>query len=503
MLVQGQIITTMVGNGRYGYSGDGGAATAAGLYEPTGVAVDTAGNLYIADQFNNRVRKMDRSGIITTIAGTSISGYNGDGIAATDAELNTPTDVAVDNFGNIYIVDEVNERIRKVNSAGIISTVAGNGYGSPGPGGFSGDGGLAIDAELYAPFGIAVDVRGNLFIADEGNNRIRKVNTSGIISTIAGNGYGAAWSGSYSGDGGPATAAELFDPGGVAVDGSGNIYIADVANRRIRKVDTDGIITTFAGTGISGYSGDGGMATLAELVTPTGITVDKKGNLYIADQNCNRVRKVNSSGIITTLAGVGEGLPYTDGYSGDGGPAIEAKLASPVNVVADGYGNIYIADANNNRIRYVLQFIPPISGKDSICIGATDTFSDELRGGVWSSSDTNIVSIGSSTGIISGSNTGPAILTYDLSDISVTYTLTVYSCKSEDANSLFPNPVNSELNLTSSNLISTVSIINLLGQTVFSQQYNGPQVKVDVADLPTGMYLVKINGSEVKKFVKE
>ena len=502
--INAQIITTIAGIG-YGrsYSGDGKPAITAGLSAPTGVAVDSGGNLYIADQFNNRVRKIDKHGIITTIAGNSLSGgYNGDSILATSATLDAPSEVAVDNWGNVYIADFGNQRIRKVTPAGIITTVAGNGFGAPGPGGFSGDGGPAINAELFVPYGIAVDVHGNLFIADQGNNRVRKVDSFGIITTVAGNGYGAAWTGGFSGDGGPATDAELFEPGGVAVDSLGNLFIADVKNSRIRKVNTAGIITTIAGTGVSGYSGDGSMATLAELVSPTGVTFDKKGNLYITDANCNRVRKVNSSGIISTLAGVGTGLPYTDGFSGDGGPATLAKLGSPVNATSDKYGNIYIADANNNRIRYVIQFLPPISGIVSPCRATTDTFGNEFAGGVWSSSDTSIVSVDSNIGTVSDLNTGSTIISYNLWDIAVTFNVNVRSCEPEVINSIFPNPVTSELHLTSTNQISKISIFNVLGQHIFTNRYSSQQVEIDVSAVPAGVYFICINNSEVRKFVK-
>ena len=216
------------------------------------------------------------TGIITTIAGNGIAGYSGDGGLATNAELNNPYGVAVDSNGNIYIADTNNNRIRKVNSTtGIITTIAGNGTA-----GYSGDGGLATNAELYYPYGVAVDSNGNIYIADTYNNRIRKVNsTTGIITTIAGNGTAG-----YSGDGGPATNAQLNYPYGVAVDSSGNIYIADTDNNRIRKVNsTTGIITTIAGNGNPGYSGDGGPATNAELYDPSGVAVDSNGNIYIAD----------------------------------------------------------------------------------------------------------------------------------------------------------------------------------------------------------------------------
>ncbi len=300
--------------------------------------MDASGNLYIAEQANNRIRKISASGIISTVAGNGSFGFSGDDGVATSASLYYPTHVAVDASGNLYIADQGNNRIRKVSPSGIISTVAGNGSA-----GFSGDGGLATAASLYRPQGVAVDALGNLYIADISNQRIRKVNTSGIISTVAGIG-----SFGFSGDGGSATAASLHNPSGVAVDASGNLYIADYSNYRIRKVNTSGIISTVAGNSSYGFSGDGGSATAARLNNPIGVAVDASGNLYIADENNNRIRKVSPSGIISTVAGNG-----ISGFSGDGGAATAASLNYPRGVVVDGSGNLYIADKDNYRIRKV------------------------------------------------------------------------------------------------------------------------------------------------------
>ena len=333
------IITTVAGNGTNSYSGDGGAATNAELYYPYGVALDAIGNLLIGDNENNRIRKVGTNGIITTVAGNGTSGYAGNGGAATKAELYYPAGVAVDATGNLFIADFANQRIRKVGTNGIITTVAGNGSES-----FSGDGGAATNAGLIYPAGVAVDAAGNLFIADRNNNRIRKVGTNGIITTAAGNGIGG-----YSGDGGAATNAELNFPPGVAVDATGNLFIADEGNYRIRKVGSDGLITTIAGNGTYGYSGDGSMATNAELSYPYGVAVDAIGNLFIADFYNNRIRKVGSDGLITTIAGNG-----TYGYSGDGSTATNAELRYPCDVAVDTAGNLFIADNYNNRIRKVV-----------------------------------------------------------------------------------------------------------------------------------------------------
>jgi uncharacterized protein (TIGR03437 family) len=332
------IISTVAGNGQQGYSGDGGPATSASLQGPWGVAVDAAGNLYIADQFNDRIRRVSPSGIISTVAGNGQRGYSGDGGPATSAALSYPAHVAVDAAGNLFIADQENHRIRKVSAAGIISTVAGNGAYK-----FSGDGGPATAASLNGPRGVAVDAAGNMHIAGDGNQRIRRVTPAGGITTVAGNG-----SGGFSGDGGPATSASLSDPFGVAVDAAGNLYIADTSNYRVRKVSPSGIISTVAGNGVEGFSGDGGPATSASLSDPFGVAVDAAGDLYIAHPYHHRVRKVSPSGIITTVAGNGSG-----GFSGDGGPAAAASLNEPLGVAVDAAGNLYIADRNNYRVRKV------------------------------------------------------------------------------------------------------------------------------------------------------
>jgi len=330
-------ITTIAGNGTAGYSGDRGAATLARISNPYGVALDSSGNLYIADSHNNRIRKVSTSGMITTVAGNGTWGYNGDNIAATAAELANPTGVALDSSGNLYIADLENARIRRVSTSGIITTVAGK--ATPG---FSGDGGSATSAELLMPCGIALDSSGNLFIADNNNYRIRKVDASGTITTVAGDGTAA-----FNGDGIIATSAEISNPTGVALDSSGNLYIADQGNNRIRKVSTSGIITTVAGGGTGGL-GDGGAATSAELSAPSCVVVDSSGNLYIADTNDGCIVRVNTSGIITIVAGDG-----TFGYNGDNIAPTAAKLALPYGVALDSSGSLYIADSLNQRIRKV------------------------------------------------------------------------------------------------------------------------------------------------------
>ena len=332
------VITTVAGTGARGYGGDGGPAVQAQLEWPNRVTVDAAGNLYVADSGTDRVRRVDPRGVITTVAGAGAEGYIGDGGPAVQAQLFVPFSVAVDTAGNLYVADSHNHRIRRVDARGMIATIAGTGTW-----GYSGDGGPAVLAQLSVPSGAAVDASGSLYIADSYNHCIRRVDARGVIRTIAGTGARG-----YSGDGGPAVLAELHEPAGVAVDKAGNLYIADFINRRVRRVDTKGVITTVAGTGARGYSGDGGPAVLAELDGPTGVAVDKAGNLYIAGFGNHRIRRVDAGGTITTIAGTGAW-----GYGGDGGPAVQAKLAHPFSVSVDAAGNLYIADHSNDRIRRV------------------------------------------------------------------------------------------------------------------------------------------------------
>jgi sugar lactone lactonase YvrE len=331
-------ITTMAGTGVQGFSGDGGPATSAQLRLTEGMAVDGQGNVYIADSHNYRVRKVSPGGTITTFAGKGAPGgaFPVDGSPATSARLDNPFGVAVDGQGNVYISDWANYRVYKVNPGGIIARFAGTGVL-----GFSGDGGPATSARLYAPAGLAVDGQGNVYIADAGNNRVRKVSPGGTITTFAGNGKQG-----FSGDGGPATSATMTSPERVATDSKGNVYIAVNYNYRVRKVSRGGTITTFAGGGSS--VGDGGPATSAGLRDPRGVAVDGQGNVYIADFSDHRVRKVSPGGTITTFAGTGTG-----GFSGDGGPATSARLNGPDGLAVDGQGNVYIGDSQSYRVRKV------------------------------------------------------------------------------------------------------------------------------------------------------
>lgn len=336
------IITTVAGIGTQSFSGDGGPAVNAGLFGPVGIAFDSAGNYYIADGYNERVRKVNIvTGIITTVAGDGGYGYSGDGGPATSAKV-APTDVAVDSAGNLYISDVYSSTIRKVTaSTGIITTIAGNGTA-----GYSGDGGPATSAELNAPRALTLDASGNVYIADSANNVVRKLSiSSGIITTIAGTGTAG-----ISGDGGPATAAEIYDPRGLAFAPSGNLYVSEYSETLVREINmSTGIITTVAGGGPAGYIGDGGPATSAFIYWSLGLAVDTAGNLYISDEIDCRIRKVAAStGIITTVAGNGTG-----GYSGDGGPATSAEIGQPSAIAFDSHGNLFIT-TGDNRVREII-----------------------------------------------------------------------------------------------------------------------------------------------------
>lgn len=434
------IITTIAGTGAAGFGGDGGVATSAKLNRPYGLNLDSSGDLYFADHLNQRIRKVDTAGTIHTVAGNGTAGFSGDGGLATSAKLNFPDDVLPDSSGNFYITDHLNRRVRKVNASGMISTFAGNGGGGcSGDGGlatnasfgkptglliysgslvsgvptllvgnacqarirgvnlstniiqtfagsakgFDGNGSKALSSKFLSPAGVMVDESGDLLIGDGGNNEVRKVNASTTVVT--------AFAGGYLGNGGAGTSASLDTPENIAFDKSGNLYIAETNGNRIRKLSTTGVITTFAGTGVSGYSGDGGKATSAHLWFPYGVTADSAGNVYIADSGNNVIRKVNTAGTIATFAkntgfvliaglatdsagnvyaadfgacvvwhitpsgavSVFAGVLNSCGYNSDGIPATSAYLNSPYGVTVDSKGNLFIGDAANNRVREV------------------------------------------------------------------------------------------------------------------------------------------------------
>jgi uncharacterized protein (TIGR03437 family) len=364
--VPGYTITTVAGGGRS--SGSTGPATSAVLTYPCGIAVDASGNLYIADNallsgvltpaigpMSGVIHKVSPSGAISIVAGGGPANeFLGDGGPATSATLSFPTDVAVDAAGNLYIADTGDQRIRKVSTNGTITTVAGPGSTN----GALGDGGPATSATLSSPQWLAIDSVGNLYIADAGHNRIRKVSLDGTITTVAGPGpaNGAL------GDGGPATGATLNTPQGVAVDAAGNLYIAEYGLNRIRKVSPSGIITTVAGNGGAAYFNDGGLATVAAINEPEGIAVDATGDIYIADYRNNRLRVVTTDGEINTIAGNGGGS-----LTGDGGPATGAGISLPLGVALGSGGKVYVLQSGDitllgdpNRVRLLTPAAKPV-----------------------------------------------------------------------------------------------------------------------------------------------
>ena len=550
------LINTIGGDGIGGFSGDGGAATSAKMLFPSAVTTDVAGNVFVADESNNRIRKIDTSGVISTIAGSGVAAY-GDGGPATAAQVNLPQDMAFDAFGNKYISDYGHSLIRKVDAAGIITTVAGNGIS-----GYSGDGSPATSASLSANIGIATDNSGNIYVCASGCHRIRKIDPSGVITTICGNGIaGSSGDGGpataamitnpqfialdlagniyfscnatlvrkintsgiistvagngmqgFSGDGGPATAGELYDPLGVVVDSSGNLYIADEWNNRIRRVDTSGIITTIIGNGTLGYSGDGGPASAAELYYPVGASIDNAGNFYTSD-HLHRVRRVDLTGVITTVAGNG-----TPGYTGDGGPATAAELRYPATTKPDNHGHLYIADCGNNAVRIldglpiVPSYIAHIDGMDSVCVGSAITLTDSTAYGAWSNGGSSAATVGTD-GTVTGVAAGTAVITYVAGGSYTTTTVNVVPCVTTEVRnagssaneiSIYPNPAKTQVTVQSTiQPINNITIINLVGQNVYSGIFNAKNATIDITDIAPGVYFVKTNGTDVKKFVKE
>jgi len=355
-------ITTIAGTGVGGYSGDGGPAVNAQLSGPAGVAVDANGNVYFTDSNNGRVRKVSTNGTITTIAGCgavtvacALVGL-GDGGPATAPFLAGPVDVTVDTAGNVYFSDSGNQRIRKIDASGNLSTVAGGGTQTPG------DGGPATAARLRDVEGIALDGLGNLYFTEGQGHRIRKIDASGTLTTIAGDGTLG-----FTGDGGPAVNARVNLPIGIAADSAGNVYIADTNNFRVRRINPAGIITTIAGNGTVVNFANNVLGTSTSLSSPQGVEVDSAGNLYIAEALGYRIRKLDTAGIITTVAGGGTNL-------GDGGPATSARFTLPRKVVIDAAGALYIADSQGNRIRKISSgpaAPPPTISSNGIVNGAS------------------------------------------------------------------------------------------------------------------------------------
>ena len=523
------VISTVAGNGSTdGYSGDGHPADSASLNLPQGLAVDFAGNTYIADTYNNRIRKIAAStNIISTIAGNGTTGFIGDSIAATFAALNFPTSVYLDTSNNLYIADTYNQRIRVINQqTNYITTLAGNGSIS-----YSGDGAMATFSNLWGPQGIASDTAGNLYISDTQNNRIRKINaTSGIITTLAGNGLQG-----FSGNGTQAIAATLNNPNGIAVDQRGNVYFCDQNNHCIREVvDSSASIITIAGTGVAGYTGDGDTASLAQLNSPAGIAIDASGNLFIADEGNSCIRKITfspySPPIISTVAGTGAA-----GYAGNGSLATLSQLYSPTGVAVDNSGNLYIADQGNSSIRVVSGATGSITSIDSLAIAANNWSPTGIfvsaNGTIYFSSDFNSNSVTAiagdltSTSVLIGTGTAgfsgdgglpsmaqlnnPNGLTFDkwgnfyVADAGNNrirkITNLPSSIKTLTPNSLFlkyyPNPVSSTVMVTTDpNVIEELQLIDAQGNTIQTNYVKAEITTINVAALAPGIYYLRAIG---------
>ena len=525
------IIYAYAGNGVNSNSGNGSAATIGQISHPSSVASDCEGNTYIADYDNGVVRKVDATGTISIFAGNGTIGYSGDGGAATAAELSTPTGIAIDGYGNVYISDYKNMVVRKVNTDGIISTFAGNGGH-----GYSGDGGLATSAELNYPVGLAVDNANNVYITDYLNSVIRKVNTSGIITTVAGNGTAG-----YSGNGGTAVSARLNNPRGVAVDAAGNMYIADYGNNVIRKVNASGIITTIAGNGSEGYSGDGNMATAATLNNPWGIAVDGYNNIYFSELHNNVIRKVDSMGMISTIAG---SYALGEGFSGNGKEGITAQLDQPMGISINCTGNLFIADNANYTVRvlgtynrapfftggaaqtlYTFASAPSLSLNVNLAVTDYDTLQSET----WSIASSPIggtVSVSYATST-TGNTLTPAGLTYtpnagftgldsftvQVTDGKATATTRIYvnvsgisdrmantGINNTTVNSVslnvFPNPSRGNFNIKTSGA-GTFYLLSMEGQSVSEYTVSDMQTAITMpSGLPTGIYIGRFKNAD-------
>ena len=589
LVLSAQTISTIAGTGVWACSGINGPAISAGVGQAYAVVTDAGGNVYVSASTCRKVLKINSAGVITAYAGNGSGGATGDGGPATDATLGTPTALAMDKYGNLYIADGEESVIRKVNNAGIISTIAGN--AAVIGGGYSGDGGPAVAALIQSPEGIAVDTLGNVYIADNGNNMIRKISTSGIITRVAGNGTY-----SYSGDGGPALAAGVQSPGRLAIDYRGNIYVSAEWNSRVRKISPSGIITCFAGNGTNGNSGDGGPATAACIAIPGGIATDTYGNIFFTDWRSNVIRKVDANNIISTYAGDGFGA-----HSGDGGPAYLAQVNCPYDIVIDRDGYKYIAELNGAYVRKVdtclAPVLTPILGRTVMCSSDTIALSDSTAGGNWSVSNTTLATIdasghvaGVSHGLVSVSYTkcngcatisqvrqvvvgpfagtiseygrspgasGMDTICYDgflttsgepggvwgvTNSTSARISATGYvtpmhywaadtafyavtdSCGADTAYypfvivwcpdavgemkekagswDIFPNPTSGKLQVVSEAKIENLEIVDMYGRRVFSVQSINKEISIDVSALPPGVYLMKVGNDLQKKFAK-
>jgi type IX secretion system substrate protein len=451
------IITTVAGNGTPGYTGDGGLATSAHLYNPASVAFDSLGNFYIAEIQNCTIRKVDiKTGVITTIAGNGSPGYGGDNGPATAAILASPNDICFDKSGNLYIADAQNDRVRKISTAGIITTILGDGTPA-----FSGDDGPATAAQSWLPWGLAIDDTGNLYVAEDGSDRVRKISTTGIITTVAGNGGYI-----YTVDGIPATNAPIA-PCRIRFDQSGNLIIADDLNYRVLKVDVAGILHSIAGNGTSGFTGDGGPATAAEFNYPSGIAIDACGNLYIPDASDKHIRKISYPPVLTTPSISLSGI-------------ISAPIGSTITVTATvtNAGSSYIIHWLNHGTEFTTTTVPSVTYTKPAGI---DTITARIVPTGYGCYDSTT----SSAHIVSALPEG--INNYNARFVQI-----------------YPNPATASITIVAINKINQVTISNLIGQTVASPGLStgGEEKKeIDISGLPPGIYIVKVTDGEGQKTV--
>lgn len=521
-------IYTFAGTGTNAYAGDGGTANLASVQGPRAITTDNSGNVYFCDVTSNVVRKVSANGVITTVAGNGTNGTAGDGGPATAAQLSMAGGggIAVDNAGNLYISNTFAHTIRKVSaSTGIITRIAGTGTA-----GYTTDGIAATAARINAPMGLTLDSTGNIYFADQSNHRVRRIDAgTGIITTIAGNGSSA-----FSGDGGPATAARLSYPKDVTLDNMGNMYIADATNNVIRKyVFATGIITTIAGNNTAGSGGDGGPAVSAQFNCPARATFDGGNYIYVADQNNNKIRQIDvTSGIITTVVANGG-----TGFSGDGGAAVASHIWVPCGIATDRNGYLYIADANNRRIR-VASSVGSIriktTGSTTITSGSSVTFiansavSNSYTTYQWQQNGINVGTGGATftTSSISNGDVFRCILTVTpecgtaFSDTSNSITIAVAGARQSNTTTgvegepygaslkVFPNPVHDQINIEASEIQNGalhVSVFDQTGRVVFAKEIQVTdsrlQESIDMQSMPVGMYIISLTDQSGKNMV--
>ena len=547
--INAQTAKIIAGTGAMGYNGAGLPALSTQFYNPTGITFNKNSMVYIADAGNSIIRKIDSAGNVVTVAGVQVGGgnYNGDGMPATAADLNSPIAIAFDTAGNLYIADTYNSRVRKVNTAGIITTVAGTGLNT-----YNGDRIPATTANIYNPSGIAFDATGNMYITEQSNHRVRKIDTKGYITTIVGNDSTSG----YKGDNGIDTDAEMVCPYGITIDKKGNIYVTDATNSTLRKINTAGIITTVAGTGIPGYNGDGIAATNAQLCVPEGVAVDDSGNIYIADGANNRVREVNTKGIISTLVGANGKIIANFGFTS----AINRNACGSIYFLDASFGDLW--DVADSLVSVFPQSPIVCSGQGiSLKVNGSGTYTWSPSAGLSATTgdsvlatptttttyivtsvsgcpanDTDIITVRPAPNVpaITVSVTGDSLISsadsynqwyFNDQFIDSTrqvlvikghakgwYTVTVTnpangcSATSDSTTSIeqlsvtgeqlsiYPNPNNGNFNVQLSNKISNVQLelFNVLGQTIYSSKLANTHSEINLSARAAGIYLYRI-----------